>query len=165
MNKSKIDFQPIFVVGCSRSGTTLMSKILNRNKDVHSFHELHYFERLWNADKSVKLSDQGALELCAKLLLTVREGRRTTSSWQEYLEEAASLGERRSDQEITGFDIYRIVLDAETRKHEKRHACEQTPRNVFYLKSILEEFPGSQILIMIRDPRAILLSPLVRSHQ
>ncbi len=37
-------------------------------------------------------------------------------------------------------------------------ACEQTPANVFYIADILDAFPNARVLVMVRDPRAVLLS-------
>jgi len=34
----------VFVAGNSRSGTTMMARILNNSNAIHSFNELHYFE-------------------------------------------------------------------------------------------------------------------------
>lgn len=158
MSSGPTGFRPIYVVGNSRSGTTLMSKILSRNEDVYGFTELQYFERLWDVDKAEKLTQGNVVELSAKLLQTMRIEMHPEARWQDYLDEASSLTEAEKDREMSGFDAYRIVLDAETRKQGKPRACEQTPRNVFYLEEILAEFPESQVLVMVRDPRAILLS-------
>ena len=48
MNKQK----KIFIVGSSRSGTTMISRILNNNKSVFSFKELHFFSQLFSNRKS-----------------------------------------------------------------------------------------------------------------
>lgn len=157
MNTQPGTFRPIFIVGNSRSGTTLMSKILNRNSGVHSFRELHYFERLWNAADSTGLSEADAVELCAKLLLSCREGINADSSWKQYVTEASGLIAA-TGREVNGFDIYRVVLAAEAGVDPALRVCDQTPRNLFYLDELLNYFPDSQVLVMVRDPRAILLS-------
>ena len=36
--------------------------------------------------------------------------------------------------------------------------CDQTPRNVFYAREILELYPDARIVNMVRDPRDVLLS-------
>ena len=36
----------IFIVGSSRSGTTMMGRIINNNEDVFTFNELHFFSRI-----------------------------------------------------------------------------------------------------------------------
>ena len=37
----------IFVVGSSRSGTTMMGRILGNHKDIFTFNELHFFGAIW----------------------------------------------------------------------------------------------------------------------
>ena len=38
----------LFVVGNSRSGTTMMGRILGNHPDVFTFGELHFFGQLWS---------------------------------------------------------------------------------------------------------------------
>ncbi|MCU7918326.1 MAG: sulfotransferase [Candidatus Thiodiazotropha sp. (ex Epidulcina cf. delphinae)] len=159
MSMEQEAFQPIFIVGNSRSGTTLMAKILKCNPDVHVFKELHYFEQLWDGGDDSELAADTARELYAKLKLAAHEGIFTTTSWQHYLREEVDLTSTSSiEGKLTAYDVYRAVLASETRLHDKRRPCEQTPRNVYYLAELLCEFVNARVLIMVRDPRAILLS-------
>ena len=41
-----IEKKKFFVVGSSRSGTTMMGRILNNHPDIFTFHELHFFEKI-----------------------------------------------------------------------------------------------------------------------
>mgnify|MGYP006296977835 CR=1 FL=1 len=43
-NKSK----SIFIIGCNRSGTTLMQKILDMHSEIAIAPETHFFDRLYN---------------------------------------------------------------------------------------------------------------------
>jgi hypothetical protein len=71
----------IFIVGNSRSGTTMTGRILGNHPDIFTFGELHFFEQLWSPkDKGTVLSDAEAIGLIARLLCTQREG--YFSSWQ-----------------------------------------------------------------------------------
>jgi len=36
----------IFIVGNSRSGTTMLARILGNHDNVFTFHEIHFFEQL-----------------------------------------------------------------------------------------------------------------------
>lgn len=157
MNCQPTDFRPIFIVGNSRSGTTLMANILRGNEEVYAFPELHFFERLWDVDSNSTLGRSEAVELVAKLMHTIRERYTATSPWQTYLDEAAQIVDS-THEGLSGFDVYRKVLSMEGFKCGKGRVCDQTPRNVFYLTDLLVEYPDSRVLIMTRDPRAILLS-------
>ena len=134
-----------------------MANILKGNWDVHVLSELHYFERLWDVDTEEKFSRCDAVQLAAQLLHTVREQLTASTPWKAHCEEASkSLDSTQED--FTGFDIYRMILSKECYLHDRLRICDQTPRNIFYLDSILQDYPEGQVLIMVRDPRAILLS-------
>ena len=53
--KQQTNFPMIFIVGNSRSGTTMMGRILGNNPNVFTFHELHFFEQLWSTRDSNRL--------------------------------------------------------------------------------------------------------------
>nr|MCR5854169.1 sulfotransferase [Thermodesulfobacteriota bacterium] len=55
-------------------------------------------------------------------------------------------------------DVYKFFLYYETKKNKKEIPCEQTPRNLYYLKEIFENVPEAKVIYMLRDPRAVLLS-------
>ena len=42
----------IFVVGNSRSGTTMMGRILGNHPDIFTFKELHFFGQLWCSNET-----------------------------------------------------------------------------------------------------------------
>ena len=42
---------PLFVVGNSRSGTTMFARMLGRHPSVHTVSELHFYEELWLPEK------------------------------------------------------------------------------------------------------------------
>ena len=54
--------------------------------------------------------------------------------------------------------MYGVFLAAEAASHGATIACDQTPRNLYYLGEILELFGTARAVIMVRDPRDVLLS-------
>lgn len=149
----------IFVVGSSRSGTTLLGRILGNHPDVFTFHELHFFEQLWSThDQGRLISSQNALDLAARLLCIQRHGYLTQHSSHVFIKEAENIIQSLQEKEMTSLNIFAAFLHYETSKNGKIIPCDQTPRNVFYLTEILSSFPEARIVIMIRDPRDVLLS-------
>ncbi|MEM7591911.1 MAG: sulfotransferase [Cyanobacteria bacterium P01_A01_bin.83] len=150
--------RPIFVVGNSRSGTTLIGRILNCHPTVFTFEELHFFEELWNPDdNSTNLSSTEATYLFSQLLNIQRNGYLTQGKTKDFILEANRLTSNLSSLP-SPLSIFAAFLDYETKNSEKTRPCEQTPQNTLYIGEILQAFPEARIIHMIRDPRDILLS-------
>ncbi len=155
MAQSPDDRRCIFIVGSSRSGTTMMGRILNRHPAVHTFHELHFFEELWSpGSKGSGTSREEALDVAAQLLYRERGGGYLAhGDPSDYRREArAVLDAGPPLDNSTRLDVYRTVLFREAAEHDAPVPCEQTPRNGYYLGEILERFPGAQVLHIVRDP-------------
>lgn len=157
--------RPIFVVGNSRSGTTLLGSVLGRHPDVHMFRELHFFEQLWSPGSEGSLPPPEHLtQVAARLLCIEREGYLAHDDPAGYEEEArrlvADLGDRPSLR-----DVYTGFLKAETGRNGASRVCEQTPRNLFYLSEILDWFEEPKVVHMVRDPRDVLLSQKYKWRQ
>src|SRR4026208_1992639 len=97
----------IFVVGNSRSGTTMMGRILNNHERVHTFPELHFFEQLWSSSEKNKiLSNEEALKLAALLLNISRAGYFAKKNTQDFSEEANQIISSISPAELTSLEIF-----------------------------------------------------------
>ena len=148
----------IFVVGNSRSGTTMMGRILGNHPDVFMFRELHFFEELWAPQSApVTLSTEEATDIAARLLSIQREGymaKRNPRDWQDEAGEFVS----KLAEPVRATDVFSAFLDHETRREGASVPCEQTPRNVFYLDQIAAAWPEAVVIEMVRDPRDVMLS-------
>ena len=148
----------IFVVGNSRSGTTMVSSILGLNSQVFSFGELHFFEQLWSPqDRGRLLAPDEARGLTAALLRRQREGIHHQSRKTYDREVERILAEIPEEQRFPE-NIYKTFLCYESQEHRKDIPCEHTGQNIFYLREILDLFPDSRIVNMVRDPRDVLVS-------
>ena len=152
MNNSK----QIFVVGNSRSGTTMMGRILNNHLDIFTFKELHFFGQLWSEkDKEQKINKIESIKLFSKLLCIQKFGIFQQDNPSQFDEVSKSVLE----QDIyTRIKIFNLFLKYSVGQNNSSISCNQTPRDVFYINEILENFPDAKIINMMRDPRDILLS-------
>ena len=149
----------LFVVGNSRSGTTMMGRILNNHPLVHTFPELHFFEQLWSGkDKGKVLSNEEAVKLAALLLNISEEGYFAKKNPAKYEAEAKQVVSKIPASDLSAVKIFGAVIESESRKYSKQFPCDQTPQNVFYIGEILEAFPDTRFINMVRDPRDVLLS-------
>ncbi len=149
----------IFIVGNSRSGTTMLSQILGKNDQIFTFNEIHFFEQLVDPKQLFStINYEDSKVLLAKLLDIQRRGYLHQRNYMQYLEEANSVIK---DVYIKGFkyvDIYQLFLGYETLRNNREFSCEQTPRNLLFIDEILIVFPHAKIINMVRDPRAVLNS-------
>lgn len=152
------NFRPIFVVGNSRSGTTLMARILGRHPAVFTMEELHFFEELWSPDSDyLHFTREKALQLTSRLLNIQRNGYLNQKNTQSFIQEAEKIIEN-LPKEVSPPLVFSAVLNYETNLHQKTIPCEHTPRNVLYISEIIKLYPQARIIKMIRDPRDVLLS-------
>lgn len=157
LNQNK--FSPIFIVGNSRSGTTLMGSILGLNSDVFTFEELHFFGTLWSpSDRDKQLTIKQAEMLTAKLLAIQDKDVISHQDPQLFIPEAKTLLSQLEAKSYTATDVFQTFLIYIAQKNSKHFPCEQTPRNVLYLTEILDLYPDCHIINMVRDPRDVLLS-------
>ncbi len=148
----------LFVVGNSRSGTTMMGRILGNHPDVFTFGELHFFGQLWSPSYPSEMNKLKSVELATKLFCVQRSGYRKHGNFKSYAEVAQSLCETLTGYPITPTAVFSAFLQYETTLNGKNIPCDQTPRNVFYIDELLKCYPQARIINMIRDPRDVLLS-------
>jgi hypothetical protein len=149
----------IFITGNSRSGTTMMAKILGRNPLVYMFYELHFFEQLWYPTEEInEITRAQAVNLFCELISLQREGFFVERNPNQFKDEVNAYFNLNPLQKFTSPSVFMQFLVYESNLHNKKIPCEQTPRNLFYLDEISNLYKGSKIVCLIRDPRDVLLS-------
>jgi hypothetical protein len=134
----------------------MMGRILGKNAQIFTFHELHFFEQLWSpSEMKNRIQTKDARDLFAKLICIEREGYLSgCTNYTKYLPEA----EQNITMAMPKSNVFAKFLQYETNRNKKHIPCDQTPRNLFYTQEIIELFPDAKIIYMIRDPRDVLLS-------
>ncbi len=150
-----IKIKQIFVVGSSRSGTTMMGRILGNHSEIFTFKELHFFGTIWTNNSNQNLSKKQQSELLSRLLCIQERGLFSQSNHFDFNENAKKiLGEGVTNP----LAIYELFLQTISKENSCKISCEQTPKNLYYLEEILKFFPNAKVINMVRDQRDVLLS-------
>jgi hypothetical protein len=136
----------IFLVGCPRSGTTLLQSLLFAHPRVISFPETHFFPKVVTSNR------RGRLGLAS----------RQAGEAIEYLIGLDLLGPgEASRQPLTVRGHARLLtktLDAAAHRSGSSHWLEKTPNHVHYLREIERHVPNAKIVHMIRSGEAVVAS-------
>lgn len=159
MQKASIEKGAIFIVGNSRSGTTMLMRALNLHSKIHAVNEPHFWERLYLPDQpSQNFSGDDAVKLMSRLICSQRQAFQQEEDVDQYREEALRALSFEPGTVGSETDVYSQFLHYETQNNGKTVVCEKTPRNVFYIDHVLKVFPNALVINMVRDPRSVLLS-------
>ena len=135
----------------------MMSRILGNHPNVFSFQELHYFDEIMPPAKANhEITGERAIKQYATLMAIQRNGYFGSRNTDAFLDEAGDeIGKAGS---LTHISLLQLFLNNEAARNGKIIPCEQTPQAIFAAADILKNLAGSKIIVMVRDPRAVLFS-------
>jgi hypothetical protein len=140
----------VFLVGCPRSGTTLLQALLGAHKDIASFPESHIFTK-------------GRLARLAPGWVA----RRNLERFARMNDAKSMYGRRRwaLRPQVYQLDLIRL-LDKLAIERQKRLWIEKTPEHVLFISEIRRLSPSSKFIHLIRDGRAVVASlyEVTRTH-
>jgi len=155
----------IFVVGASRSGTTMLSHVLGTNSLVYSCNELHFVGEKWRLSDRASWTRSQATNSAADLLATARRSIWRNLPTDEDRQDAAEIVSKIEADELGPQGVYVATLRYLMRRSGEELIVDQTPRNIYYAQQLLEIFPQAKIIQLVRDPRAVLYSQRNRWRQ
>jgi hypothetical protein len=149
------EFSPnpfVFIVGCPRSGTTLLERIVDAHPQVAIIHEMWWLLK-WYKER-VGMTAEGSVtpELVARLM-GYRKFTKRVHLGREELE-----GLVRSDEPVTYARFMTGVFDLYAKARGKPLAGDKTPENVRQLETLHGLWPKARFVHLIRDGRDVCLS-------
>ena len=145
--------KPIFITGIYRSGTTLISRILDNHPDLNITYDSVHFMRFC-VNKFNPINDELNYR---KLVNEVKE--RVKSRLELNLDTEKIVNEVKNRKKIDYAQIYHIIMsnlllkDSNTKIWgEKVNLCWRK------IPEFLDMFPEGKTIIMVRDPRDVLIS-------
>lgn len=149
----------IFVTGASRSGTTLMSVVLGKSDRILCMNETHFFGECWDPRVPAEsLSESDLQEATAKIFARLERGILKAEVTDEDRLKARQFLKQLPAEQRNPRDVYLAVTAQFTQHAGKTIPCEQTPRNIFYARRLLDLYPNARVVHMLRDPRAVMAS-------
>ena len=137
-----MDTDPIFIVGVPRSGTTLVSNLLNASNEIYIGPETHFFY-LKNYLNNFKNFKKNYLN-------------ESTNMYLKYFEikddEINYLNSNSSDFKSLFYNISNL------RKSNSITWGEKTPIHFMFIRDIIKYYPNSYFINVIRDPRDTIIS-------
>ncbi len=142
-----------FIVGATRSGTTLLRLMLDAHPDLALPSETHFVPDLLDACRNRNATPESLTELMVA-------GRR----WGDFrLDQEAMLERFRSLQALDGPDAVRAFYSLYAEGQGKGRWGDKTPGYVKKMRQIQAELPEARFVHLIRDGRDVALSVLKMS--
>lgn len=158
-----------FIVGCGRSGTTLLRNVLCSHPDVLIPPETSFFfwDRAGDAHRPLteaecrRLVSEFRLDATSRLRpghFLRREIAFLETDWDRFMADIRS----RNPERRRPVDVLEALMDDWVRRQDKPITMvgEKTPHHVFAIKRILRTLPEARFIHMVRDPRAVVPSLL-----
>jgi Sulfotransferase family len=143
----------LFIVGCPRSGTTLLGRMVDAHPDIAVIHEGRFAPEWFERRRGLTPDGFVTPELVDRLLghppfANVSVGR-------EELERLLGDGDR-----VSYADFVAGIFDLHGQAHGKRLVGDKTPHYVRSLPTLNALWPAARIVHLIRDGRAVAQSVL-----
>lgn len=126
---------------------------------VHAINEPHFWERLYLPNEKGRiLAREEQIELLNRLICSQRQAFQVEDNPSQYSPLSTEILEKHEMGAVDKLALYSAFLKWETDNNGKTLSCEKTPRNVFYAKELLDSFENALVVVINRDPRAVMLS-------
>ncbi|MFT4256494.1 MAG: sulfotransferase [Pseudoxanthomonas sp.] len=167
--------QRVFLVGCPRSGTTLLQSILHAHRHIQSLPETHFLPHLLGSEEFRRSSADTPCSLKARRRCLGRRAlagvglvnrRRARNAW-DYLQ---ALNVARRPPQDGGLRLSSQLaafvdsLDEYALEAHKPMWLEKTPDHLFYIEQLQRWVPDARFIHLIRDGRQVVAS-LYRAAQ
>lgn len=171
--------EAVFIVGVSRSGTTLMRRVLDSSSRMGIATENHFLGHLLSREGARHyfrqvgdLRDDDVVRSLVELIWSGdfqrRSRLREISPYWRWLMRTVPREEfqaRLLASDRTDRGIFSALMRTYADRRDKPVMGEKTPAHLAYVDTLLDWYPGARIVHMVRDPRAIYVSELRRRQE
>jgi hypothetical protein len=143
----------LFIVGCPRSGTTLLVRMVDAHPDISVIHECRFVADWF--ERRQGLTPEGAVTPELFELLVQHPPFENVRADREDVKRLVGSGDRR-----TYASFVSAVFDLHGKAHGKRLVGDKTPRQVRSLPTLHRLWPRAKMVHLIRDGRDVSSSVL-----
>jgi hypothetical protein len=143
----------VFIVGMPRSGTTLLSNLLNATNQIYFGEETHFFEVLkkWTvSNRSIDFLD------------FFLNNKRDTNKHLKYLRLSEKNKEyifkKRDEINANPYFLLEVICSLKRNENISIIWGEKTPTHFLFLDEIYDNYKGVKVIQIVRDPRDVYLS-------
>lgn len=157
------EIQLHYIIGIGRSGTTILSKLLNRYKAIHAIPELNFFLFFFHQYKSKKHFTKKDIDLLFEQIELYTKSH-YTPIWEINIEEAKKIviTAIEKNEELNYISICKLIYQqVKVVGVDKTNAdilLHKSPLTTLFADKIIEHFPQSKFIWLVRDYRASTLS-------
>lgn len=151
--------QPVFLIGCDRSGTTLLSLLLSQSPDLHMTLESGFIPDLYE-----KRNDYSDFTTPKQRWYFIRDLKMTNATSNTIAFDIFELTDSQAEESIkqAAPTDYAGAIDALFSKtaqmNHKSRWGNKTPKYVHHIDLLIQLFPNAKIVHLIRDPRDVAAS-------
>ncbi|QPG06420.1 sulfotransferase [Salinimonas marina] len=148
--EDKKEFQPVFIVGSARSGTTMIGKLLFTNQDFYDYRAETLIMTVCRKKYGDIFNSKKNKDLFLKDWFESRQFKRSNLNEKEF--------KKLLDRVKSYANLLIEYLREMAYKADKKFIVDSTPANVKHIHSILSEHPNAKFIWMIRDGRDVTIS-------
>jgi hypothetical protein len=141
-----------FIVGCARSGTTLLQRMLNTHSEIAVTPESHFGPRHVGRRRAASVRAEPSARAA------VLDAFLASPAFERMgLDEAVVRERAMSHLEDPWFPL-RVAMDEFGRVRNATTVGEKTPGHALHVEALAQAFPEARFLFVRRDPRAVVAS-------
>jgi len=165
-SSNRLPDNPVFIIGFTRSGTTLLQTLLATQKNVYSFPETHFFcEYLFDYLK-FDTSNNIMPESLDIFFLKAREYSGLDIEWFEidYFKFLAGAGQLNAITLFENIVKHYLVKQIKPEQFDEIVWLEKTPFHALVIERILRFYPGARFIAIDRHPLPAIYSTQKNIH-
>jgi len=150
---------PLFIVGCDRSGTTLLSLIINKSPNFHVTLESGFLPKLRE-----RAEEYGDFSKPRQRWYFIRDLQYTNATSKTFAFDIFDISDIKCETAIrdvapTNYvEACRAVFRADAEEAGATRWANKTPKYVQHIDWLADAFPDAQFIHIIRDPRDVSAS-------